>query len=60
MVPSRPGFQGCPGGQDEWGFIWPNAGNDEVVVVACPDGQGTYMIGGEILTTLLDPSCNFV
>jgi hypothetical protein len=35
-----PSFEGCPGGEDVWGFIWPNAGNNEVVVVACPDGQG--------------------
>lgn len=35
-----PGDGGCTGGKDVWGFVWPNAGNDETVAVPCPDGQG--------------------
>ena len=34
------GFDGCRGGQDVWGFTWPNAEDEDTVIVTCPDGQG--------------------
>ncbi|CAI8057684.1 Adhesion G protein-coupled receptor L3, partial [Geodia barretti] len=34
-----PSDGGCTGGKDVWGFVWPNAANDETVDVPCPDGQ---------------------
>ena len=37
------GFDGCLGGEDVWGFVWPNTENEETVVVACPDGQGNVL-----------------
>jgi hypothetical protein len=40
-VPTQdlPSDGGCTGGKDVWGFVWPNAANDETVDVPCPDGQ---------------------
>ena len=26
-----------------WGFVWPNAQDEEAVEVACPNGQGKYV-----------------
>ena len=37
------GDGGCTGGKDVWGFVWPNAANDETVDVPCPDGQGSLI-----------------
>ena len=34
------GFVGCRGGEDIWGFIWPNAMSGGQAVVLCPNGQG--------------------
>lgn len=34
------GFEGCLGGEDVWGFVWPNTPNEKRVEIACPDGQG--------------------
>lgn len=37
------GFDGCRGGQDVWGFTWPNAEDEDTVIVTCPDGQGNIL-----------------
>ena len=52
-----PGDGGCTGGKDVWGFVWPNAGNDETVAVPYPDGQGGLRTPHHLLLSLT--TCNY-